>query len=185
MPTKWIARRYGRDDESNIVELFDAVFGRGKWNNVKYWTWKYKENPAGFYPGNLQIADDGEKIVGHYGIIPVEIKIGDKIQNELTKAIKEFLKAVVYYPDEPTFWANLGGVYGSIGSFNKSIEILRKGLEFSPESVQLNKNLAVSYMSIGEYEKAVTVLDMIPAHKIKGNKEIERSNRSRKIISAR
>lgn len=83
--------------------------------------------------------------------------------NKKEEAIRDFLKAVEYFPEEPVFWANLGGAYGSTGYYKKSMDALLRGLEFSPESILIRKNLASSYMRAGEYKKAVEVLEVISA----------------------
>lgn len=93
--------------------------------------------------------------------------------NDYDEAINNFLKATFFYPDEPMFWANLGGAYGSIGSYNKSIDALKKGVESSPGSIQLRQNLAVTYIFMEEYENAVMVLEEIPANDKNGNRDIE------------
>ena len=82
--------------------------------------------------------------------------------NKYDNALEHFRKAVHFSPEEPQYWANLGGAYGSVGDYINSILVLRKGLKISPESVQLRKNLAVTYIRMEDYEKAISVLEKIP-----------------------
>jgi Tfp pilus assembly protein PilF len=77
------------------------------------------------------------------------------------EAITNFKEAVLFNPNEPLFWANLGGAYGSKGDYESSLIALKKGLEIGPDSLKLRKNLAVTYIRIKEYEKAIAVLEEV------------------------
>ena len=79
MEKEWTIRQYEEGDEIKIKELKEAVYQKD-WENIFYWNWKYKENSAGFYKDIIWVAEDKteDKIVGHYTIIPVYIKIGKK-----------------------------------------------------------------------------------------------------------
>jgi len=69
----WNIRRYRDGDKEAIVELLRIVFGKGY--TREYWNWKYRENPGG--PSMVWLAEHDGKIVGHYGIIPVPMKLGN------------------------------------------------------------------------------------------------------------
>jgi GNAT superfamily N-acetyltransferase len=80
MEPKWIIRAYRDGDEEGILELWKAVysdmqFDREKW--LRWWRWMYKENPAG--NGWIWLAEDEGKIVGHEALIPIVVKIGNRI----------------------------------------------------------------------------------------------------------
>jgi Flp pilus assembly protein TadD/uncharacterized integral membrane protein len=77
------------------------------------------------------------------------------------EAIRNFKEAVFFNPNEPLFWANLGGAYGSKGDYESSLIALKKGLEIGPDSLTIKKNLAVTYIRMREYEKAIFVLEGI------------------------
>jgi tetratricopeptide (TPR) repeat protein len=77
------------------------------------------------------------------------------------KALGNFHKAVLYHPHEIQFWSNLGGAYGIMGDYSRSIEALKRGLEISPSDQTTLRNLANSYRKIGEYEKAAAALERI------------------------
>jgi len=77
------------------------------------------------------------------------------------QAINNFKEAVLFNPNEPQFWANLGGAYGSRGDYESSLIALKKGLEIGPDSLTLRKNLAVTYIRMKEYEKAIAVLEEV------------------------
>lgn len=76
----WSIRAYRDGDEYGIFELWKLTLSRGEDNPEqwrRWWNWRYKENPAG--TGISWVADDGGKIVGHDGLIPVKMKIGDQL----------------------------------------------------------------------------------------------------------
>jgi protein O-mannosyl-transferase len=80
-------------------------------------------------------------------------------------SLKYFKEAVNNAPKEPTFWQNLGGLYGMMGDYKSSIEALEKGIKNSPDSIALRTNLAMSYINLKEYENAVSVLESLPENK--------------------
>lgn len=73
----WNVRRYREGDENGIVDLLNLAWKTrfGKWHSLEYWHWKYKQNPAG--PPIIWLAEENNQIIGHYGIIPVIMKIGN------------------------------------------------------------------------------------------------------------
>jgi hypothetical protein len=75
MGNSWEKRYYKPGDESRIQELFKFVFNRdmGKSESREHWDWEFLKNPSGL--GEIMLAVDGEKIVGHYAVIPERIKI--------------------------------------------------------------------------------------------------------------
>ena len=73
MPLPWILRRYRDGDEQAILELLNTAFG--KWHSLKYWKWWYTQNPAG--SSVIWLAECDHKIIGHYGIVPITMKVGD------------------------------------------------------------------------------------------------------------
>ncbi len=94
-------------------------------------------------------------------------KMGEK-----EEGLKYLKKAVIYAPNEPIFWANLGGAYGIVGDYKNSINAFEKGLEISSESVQLLISLALSYINIKDYKKAVSALESLPEKEKKENSEV-------------
>lgn len=67
-------REYKEGDEQAIVNLLDIVFGA--WSSkggLNYWKWLYKDNPAG--RPIIRIAEYDKKVVGHYAIFPVRMKV--------------------------------------------------------------------------------------------------------------
>ena len=97
-----------------------------------------------------------------------------RIPGQKEQGLKDLNKAVIYAPDEPIFWANLGGAYGMIGDYKNSIYVLRKGLDVSPESGQLSTNLALSYINMKDYKEAVSILESLSNKERKENNEVVR-----------
>ena len=73
MKPSWKVRRYREGDESAILELMNTVYGR--WHTPQYWEWKYKKNPGG--SSIICLAEDDEKVIGHYSSIPFPMKLGN------------------------------------------------------------------------------------------------------------
>lgn len=64
-------RGYQSGDEMAICALFEKVFGKpmGKTESIRHWRWEFLENPAdGLF---VQLAWDGDKLVGQYTASPV------------------------------------------------------------------------------------------------------------------
>jgi len=74
---KWIIRKYRPGDEKQIINLFKLVYGKqmGKTESIKHWNWEYKKNPNNRI--EIFLAIDKNKIIGHYAIIPMKMKIGN------------------------------------------------------------------------------------------------------------
>jgi len=64
---------YKPGDENAICALFERVFGKtmGKTESLRHWQWEFRENPAeGLF---VQLAWDGDKLVGQYTASPVQM----------------------------------------------------------------------------------------------------------------
>jgi len=75
---RFSTRRFRMSDVDGVVELFKLVF-KGNFSR-EWWNWKYRANPAGFWgeEGDIWVAESGNKIVGHWAVIPEKIKIGSQ-----------------------------------------------------------------------------------------------------------
>jgi len=73
-------------------------------------------------------------------------------------ALKNFLAAVKYSPDEIEFRVNLGGAYTAIGNYEKGIAVLEKTMEIDGDSPALRKNLALNYIHMKRYADAIAVM---------------------------
>jgi GNAT superfamily N-acetyltransferase len=79
MGQEWIIRPYKNGDEEAIFELFCAAFSdlhdKDWW--LEWWRWKYQHNPAG--SPIIWVAEADDRLVAQYAIIPVKMKMGDRI----------------------------------------------------------------------------------------------------------
>lgn len=71
-------RRFAMSDVSNIVQLLRIVFKKDF--SQEWWNWKYKSNPAGFWgeKGDIWIAENQNRLVGYWAVIPEKIKFGSE-----------------------------------------------------------------------------------------------------------
>jgi hypothetical protein len=75
---KWITRNYREGDEQGIVDLWKLVFAEGEQERgeLAYWYWQFRDNPAG--PPKIRLAIDGDKVVGQYAVIPMNLQFMGK-----------------------------------------------------------------------------------------------------------
>lgn len=97
------------------------------------------------------------------------LNLGDK-----EKGLNHLRKAVISAPDEPAFWANLGGFYGMTGDYNNSVYAFQRGIGVSPESIQLKTGLSITYLNMKNYKEALLILNSIPEQEQKENAEVIR-----------
>src|SRR3972149_7211686 len=71
MEKAWICRNYQEGDEYQIVALFDEVFGNNP--GLHLWRWRFLKNPFG--KGIIKLLFDGDRLIGHYSIIPLNIEV--------------------------------------------------------------------------------------------------------------
>jgi hypothetical protein len=78
MDRTWITRDYLPGDEQGIIDLWKQVFFEGEQERAEldYWYWQFRDNPAGF--GKIRLAVDGDHIVGHYAVVPMQIYLQGK-----------------------------------------------------------------------------------------------------------
>ena len=80
MESKWSLRFYKEGDEERIFELWQAVYpqyNRTLEHWLRWWRWKYKENPAG--TARIFLAEYESKIVGQQSMVPMVMKIGAEV----------------------------------------------------------------------------------------------------------
>ncbi len=70
----WIVRMYRADDKQQSLDLMTAVSGHEP--DRAMWEWYIERNPYGANMG--WVADDHGKVVGRYGMIPLELQVQGK-----------------------------------------------------------------------------------------------------------
>lgn len=80
-------------DVNSVVRLFELVYKRRF--SRKWWNWKYKVNPAGFWgeQGDICVAESKNEVVGYLGSIRERMKIGPE-----TVVVPQLLDGVIH-PD--------------------------------------------------------------------------------------
>ena len=73
MKINYVVREYREGDEVQINDLFNQVFQQKR--TLMEWEWKFKENPHSDLH-LITVAEDADKIVGHYASIPVFMQCG-------------------------------------------------------------------------------------------------------------
>ena len=79
MKSSWMCRNYKKGDETQILSLFEKVFGKKM--TLDFWKWRFVENPFG--RGVIKLLFDNDLLIGHYAVIPTAIQV----KNNLTKAV--------------------------------------------------------------------------------------------------
>lgn len=79
MKAEWHCRDYQAGDEHQILALFGEVFGREL--SLAFWKWRFVNNPFG--RGMINLLFDGDKLIGHYAVIPMDVQV----QGKLLKAV--------------------------------------------------------------------------------------------------
>ncbi|MFH0847383.1 MAG: GNAT family N-acetyltransferase [Chloroflexota bacterium] len=75
LPGQLTYRAYQPGDETQILSLFKLVFHREM--GYEFWKWRYRDNPSGLAVS--MVAFDGEKLVGHFAVLPMEVQFEGKL----------------------------------------------------------------------------------------------------------
>lgn len=68
-------RDYVAGDESSILQLFHASFGKPL--SGVFWKWRFLENPVN--KAMIKLMWDKDKLVGHYAVSPLKMAIGNEV----------------------------------------------------------------------------------------------------------
>jgi hypothetical protein len=71
-----VRKTYDSGDEQGIIELQNTVFESNGKTNLEKWRWQYVENPCG--PARIFLYEKDRKIVGHFALMPVALKCGER-----------------------------------------------------------------------------------------------------------
>jgi len=88
------------------------------------------------------------------------------VTGELQKAIETYQLWIQAYPSDAGARANLGGLYGASGQFEKSIELTREALRLDPDGGANYSNLVLAQASLGRFEDAAATYQMAIARKV-------------------
>jgi hypothetical protein len=87
-------KKYNLGDEYKILKLFNDVFNKEM--SLKYWKWRYKKDRKMYI--NLML--DGQKIVGHYALFPIEIILKNKVMRTgfsmTTMTLREYSRLGIF-----------------------------------------------------------------------------------------
>lgn len=68
---------YTKNDEKHILDLFELAFKQKM--SEEYWNWRFINNPFIGMDNPIYLMWDDKKLIGHYAVSPVEMKIENKI----------------------------------------------------------------------------------------------------------
>ena len=68
-----VIREYQEGDEVKILSLFRTTLVDSEQYTDDYWRWMYKQNPL--KSAMVFVAFDGEKLIGHYALVPLKMAI--------------------------------------------------------------------------------------------------------------
>lgn len=70
-------RPYSTGDEKGILKLYEKVFNEEP--SLDEWNWRFKEHYLG--QQFIQVAEDDEKLIGQYALMPIELLTSGRIVN--------------------------------------------------------------------------------------------------------
>jgi GNAT superfamily N-acetyltransferase len=75
----WRVERFSENkiDTEHILSFLNLCFDH--WGDKDYWKWKYAQKSLLNLSSNVWLISDGYKIIGHYGHIPLRIKVGNDV----------------------------------------------------------------------------------------------------------
>ncbi len=80
------------------------------------------------------------------------------VTGDLEKASAAFEITRQAHPEEPRTLNDLGTIYGSLGFFDRAVELYRASLRVDPMSEATSANLAISLMALGRIDEAGAIL---------------------------
>jgi len=143
----WCLRRAETTDAEAIVNLLNDVYG--DWGDLTRWQWKYHNPPAPFRFSSA-VAETEGRIIGHYGIVPLEMVMEGRIvrgaqvvdaavlpvyrrcgvfSDLLRRAVQDTVRAgaqLVYgFPGLLSLAANRRNGFRSVGFVPEMVKVLR------------------------------------------------------------
>jgi len=88
------------------------------------------------------------------------------VSGDLEKAIETYQLWQQAYPRDTSAHANLGGLYGAVGQYEKAINETLEGVRFNPDAGSHYSNLLLSYAALNRLDEAKRAYDQEIARKI-------------------
>jgi len=119
-PVTWTSRVASEADMAGILQCREATFVGEDLEKADpaYWRWEFVDNHAG--PAHLYVAADGDRIVGHYAVIPQTFVL------DRQRLAGSIVVDVMTHPDY-----RFQGMFTTIGAFALADCERRSGLEFT------------------------------------------------------
>jgi len=76
-------------------------------------------------------------------------------QNDLTRAIEDFTKAMALKPDEENIYLSRGLAYDNIGDYARAFQDYKRAIELKPDYVDAYCNRGNTFLAIGDYKRAI------------------------------
>ena len=131
----WILREVTEDARDAIIELREQVFAVEdlEKRDPSFWSWEFMDSPDG--RARLFVAEDGDRIVGHYAIIPQTFSFaGDRVKGSI-------VVDVMTHPDY-----RLQGMFKKIGRY--SLAQVSDSIAFAT-GYPIRKEVMPGHLSIG------------------------------------
>jgi len=88
------------------------------------------------------------------------------VSGDLERAIETYQLWQQAYPRDTSAHANLGGLYGAVGQYEKAINETLEGIRFNPDAGSHYSNLLLSYSALNRLEEAKRAYEQEIARKI-------------------
>lgn len=131
----WRLREATSLDRDKILQLRQTVFATESPEKraTDFWNWEFLENPVGL--ARLYVAEDGDRIVGHYGIIPQRFQFrGSEVRGSI-------VVDVMTHPDY-----RFQGMFKAIGRF--ALGVAADEITFAT-GYPIRKEVMPGHLSIG------------------------------------
>lgn len=148
-----------------LIASANVIMGYKKYNfETAYYKSKGLEN-AGQYNEELIEVEKGKStwitLDNEGKTLEMRSGLAFKALRMFPQAIKELEQSLIYNPNYPATWVNIGTVYTEMKNYKTAIEYYEKAVNYAPEFQIAKLNLAVNYYEVGKYKEAVQILEKI------------------------
>jgi len=82
---------------------------------------------------------------------------------ETSRAIEQFTRCTLDFPDQPAGWYKLGGLLGRSSRFAEAVDALRRAVRLAPKDIDARIELAIAQAGAGSIQDAVETLQAAAA----------------------